>query len=164
MDDKRKHTLLMTVLMYVGVGLAIVVVSLAIRGISNWNARRAETEAKNALAGSLVKTLAERLDAQTDAAGRYTATTQPAGNDPWGRPVEVVYEHGSLYDTLTVRSAGADGLHHTDDDLSESRRSVNAKGAARQTGEAAKEVTRGLFQGIRDGWRRGKDSSTQPVD
>lgn len=61
----------------------------------------------------------EKLDSQTDEAGvyvRHDGDDLPA-KDAWGSNLKVIYHRGGLVEGVRVRSAGADRLFYTEDDL-----------------------------------------------
>ncbi|HLJ97175.1 MAG TPA: hypothetical protein VKU02_28685 [Gemmataceae bacterium] len=113
-----------------------------------------------ALAQAQVDRWAEQLHGQTTPAGvyiRYPANQLPEA-DPWGTPLNVAYAQGGFAETLTVRSAGPDGLFYTPDDLVARRCVVNLQGIGRGAKDgvegfahnAARGLTKGAAEGIRE--------------
>ncbi len=100
---------------------------------------------------------AEQLHGQTTDAGVYIRhpANQLPESDPWGTPLNVTYAQGGFAETLTVRSAGPDGVFFTQDDILAQRSVVNlkgiGKGAKDNIEEFAQDGARGLTRGVADG-------------
>src|SRR5438552_7129152 len=103
-------------------------------------------------ARALVREWAETLDGQTDETGGFLRHQGATANDPWGRPLDISYSEGGFAETLTVRSAGPDGVSYTDDDIIEKRTKVTAHGIGRgikkNTAEMAEKAGEGLSKGV----------------
>jgi hypothetical protein len=108
-------------------------------------------------ARQLVQQWADRLDRQTTETGvyvRHPADTLPV-DDPWGRPLRVLYTQGGLAEQVTVRSFGPDGQEYTADDVVAVRHAVNLKGVGegvkKNAEETAHHTAKGLVKGLAAG-------------
>jgi hypothetical protein len=103
---------------------------------------------------------AEQLHAQTTEAGVYLRhpANQLPENDAWGTPLNVAYNQGGFAETLTVRSAGPDGVFYTQDDILAQRSVINLGGIGKGTKDSIEEfaqngargLTKGVAQGIKE--------------
>lgn len=97
------------------------------------------------------------LDTQTTSTGVYKKADpdQIQEKDPWGHPLKVDYAQGGFAETVTVRSAGPDGVYHSGDDVVASGMSANLKGVGEGLKQNAQEtssnVAKGLVKGTVDG-------------
>jgi hypothetical protein len=109
---------------------------------------------------------AEQLHAQTTEAGVYLRhpANQLPENDPWGTPLNVAYNHSGFAETLSVRSAGPDGVFYTEDDILAQRSVVNlsgiGKGAKDSIEEFAQNGARGLTKGVAQGIKESLHDAT----
>src|SRR5260370_24678089 len=116
-------------------------------------------DSREADARAQVTRWAEQLHSQTTDAGVYIRhpANQLPENDPWGTPLNVTYAQGGFAETLTVRSAGPDGLFFTQDDVLAQRSVVNLKGIGKGAKDNIEEFSqngaRGLTRGVADGIR-----------
>jgi len=138
-------------LVFVGVALVCITTNSIVRHHAA-SQRAAEAYAQ-------VSRWAEELHRQTTDAGVYIRhpANQLPENDPWGTPLNVTYAQGGFAETLTVRSAGPDGVLFTQDDVLVQRSVVNfkgiGKGAKDNIEEFAQDGARGLTRGVADGIR-----------
>jgi hypothetical protein len=140
-----------TFILFLGVGLVCIATIAMV--LSDGASRRV------ADARAQVSRWAEQLHGQTTDAGVYIRhpANQLPENDPWGTPLNVTYAQGGFAETLTVRSAGPDGVFFTQDDILAQRSVVNLKGIGRgakdNIEEFAQDGARGLTRGVADGIR-----------
>ncbi|MCA9099135.1 MAG: hypothetical protein KDA36_12150 [Planctomycetaceae bacterium] len=118
------------------------------------------------------------LDQRTSETGVYQKVDpdQIKETDPWGRPLKIDYSQGGIAETVTVRSAGPDGVFHSDDDLVASGVSANFKGNGngikKNAQETSSNIAKGLVKGAVDGMKEsikeslpfGKKSTTAQAD
>lgn len=74
--------------------------------------------------------------------------------DSWGTPLKVFYRVSRTSERVIVTSAGRDGVFFTRDDIVAWVRNRNYKGATAAVGEAAKNITKGALQGIKEGMQK----------
>src|SRR5947209_8370365 len=93
---------------------------------------------------------AEQLDGQTTDAGAYIRhpANQLPENDPWGTPLNVTYAQGGFAETLSVRSAGPDGVFFTQDDIVAQRSVVNLKGIGKGAKDNIEEFSQNGARGL----------------
>jgi hypothetical protein len=131
----------------------VVVLGVAVSVVGRHHAANQRTAAAQAQ----VTRWADELHAQTTDSGIYIRhpADQLPENDPWGRPLSVTYAQGGFAETLTVRSAGPDGVPFTQDDILAHRSVVNlkgiGKGARDHVEEFAQNGARGLTKGVAEG-------------
>ncbi len=88
-------------------------------------------------------------------------------NDPWGRPITTKVTKGDMYYSLTVRSAGPDGLPYTDDDLITVRDKKHTAASKIVGGffeESAKGKVKGTIEGVKEGISGPKPEKTKDKD
>ena len=116
-----------------------------------------------------VTAVADRLDRQVDR-GRYKREdpSSISEKDAWGHPIRVEYMEEGIGERIIVCSAGPDGSFSTEDDITENRFLMNAKGIGEQAKDSsvsvAKDVTKGFIQGIKEELKdtfRGKPGDEQ---
>lgn len=77
--------------------------------------------------------------------------------DAYGRPVSCSVKKTTLNYVLEVRSAGPDGLPRNSDDIVVSRSERHGEtSVAEEAGKAAKTITRGAVQGLKEEFRLGR--------
>jgi hypothetical protein len=103
----------------------------------------------------ITKSRVETLAADWDGTDTYKPDPQ---SDAWGKRIAVKAGKDDTHYHLSVRSAGADGLPHTSDDIVATREvrhkslASQASGAVSEiSGAATRGATKGAFQGVRDG-------------
>lgn len=131
---------------------------------------RAERESAKAQVGRI----ADELDGRTTPTGSYVRaeSSEFTDTDPWGRRLEIHYSEGGVAESLTVRSAGPDGLSHNGDDVVATRMVANFKGLGRgikdniqETGaNAARGVVKGAIEGVREAFQGEPDSANATPD
>jgi hypothetical protein len=113
-----------------------------------------------------VKQWAEKLDARTTDSGSFLRHQGPTEPDPWGKDLLVSYSHGGMQETLSVRSAGPDGVEFTEDDLVEVRSKMTLQGIGtgikRNVEEVAEKGGKGLARGVVQGLREGLKQAEPP--